>query len=128
MAASRTYGVLDVALALVHGLIGFAVAPSRSMAFNLIFAVVIALELSAGVALLLDVRGSRRLALVQSLVMLAFSATVIVLLVASAAYLRGVYGALGQGMAVLALVAAALVIELMALVPLFQLRFLLRER
>jgi hypothetical protein len=45
----------------------------------------------------------------------------------SAAYVRGIYGPLGRGVAVLAVCVAALAVELFALVPLFQLRFLLKK-
>ena len=48
------------------------------------------------------------------------------LLVVSSAYLRGVYGPLGQGIAVMTLLVAALVVEGFALLPLFQLRVLRR--
>jgi len=61
-------------------------------------------------------------------VLLVFAALVILGLVASSAYLRGVYGPLGQGMAIVSLLIAALVVEGFALLPIFQLRFLLRRR
>ena len=68
-----------------------------------------------------------RVSLATSLALLGFAAFVILGLVASSAYLRGVYGPLGRGLAVVTLVLAALMVELIALVPLFQLRFLLRK-
>ena len=58
--------------------------------------------------------------------LLLFSAVVVALLVASSAYLHGIYGPLGKGMAMMTLLVAALVIEAFALLPLFQLR--LRSR
>ena len=67
------------------------------------------------------------LGIVASVLLLAFAAVTVVLLVASSAYLKGVYGALGQGIAVVSLLIAALVIEGFALLPLFQLRFLLKK-
>jgi hypothetical protein len=122
----RGYGVLDLAFAGLWAWLGFSVAPSRSPAFSLALAVLVALHVVAGGALISGVSWARRVALLASGIALAFAAMVIVLLVASAGYLQGVYGALGRGMAVLALVAAALVVEVLALLPLFQLRFLLR--
>jgi hypothetical protein len=122
---SRTFAILDLAFAALHGWIGFAVAPSRAVAFQVALAIVIALELAAGVGLLVGARWARSVGIAMSVVLLAFAGVVLLLLVASAAYLRGVYGALGQGMAVLSLVAAALAVQLFALVPFFQLRFLL---
>jgi hypothetical protein len=124
----RLYGVLDLAFALFYAWIGFALAPSRSTAFNVTLGASCLLLVVAGAGLILRARWGRAAAIAASLALLAFSAAVIVLLVASSAYLRGVYGALGQGMAVLALVIAALVVEAFALLPLFQLRFLLGRR
>ena len=51
----------------------------------------------------------------------------IALLVASAAYLRGIFGGFGEGAALLCLVVIALVVEVMVLLPAFQVRFLLRD-
>jgi hypothetical protein len=61
-------------------------------------------------------------------VLLGFAATIILGLVASSAYLRGVYGPLGRGMALIAILIAALVVEGLALLPIFQIRFLLKHR
>jgi hypothetical protein len=124
----RLYGVLDLTFATFYAWLGFVLTPSRSTAFNLTLGTVCVMLAAAGVGLLLRARWGRVVAIAASLALLLFSAVVIVLLVASSAYLRGVYGALGQGMAVLALVVAALVLEGFALLPLFQLRFLLGRR
>jgi hypothetical protein len=124
----RIYGALDLAFALFYAWVGFVLTPSRSTAFNLALGTVCAMLAVAAVGLLLRARWGRVAAIAASLVLLLFSAVVIVLLVASSAYLRGIYGALGQGMAVLALIVAALVLEAFALLPLFQLRYLLGRR
>jgi hypothetical protein len=123
----RTYGILDVGLAALYGWIGFSLAPSRSPAFNAALVGVIALLLASGVSLLAGFRWARRLGLVAGCVLLGFAGLVIAGLVASAAYVRGIYGPLGRGVAVLALCLAALALELLALIPLFQVRFLLRK-
>jgi hypothetical protein len=60
--------------------------------------------------------------------LLASTILLIVRLVASAAFLAGVYGAFGQAAAASALVGVALVIELVALLPIVQLRYLLARR
>jgi hypothetical protein len=124
----RLYGVLDLGFAAFYAWVGFVLAPGRSRPFDVGLALVCALLVVAGVGLLLRARWGRAAAIAASALLLAFSAAVLVALVASAAYLRGVYGALGQGMAVLTLIIAALVVELFALLPLFQLRFLLGRR
>ncbi len=123
----RTYGLWDLALAGFYAWLGFSFVPSRSLSFNLALGVVVALLGMSGLALLAQVRWARPLGILASLALLVFAAVVIVGLVASSAYLRGVYGPLGRGMAAISLGIGALVVELFALVPLFQLRFLLKR-
>ncbi len=123
----RTYGLLDLGLAALYAWIGFAVVPSRSLSFRVALGSVIALLVASGVSLLLRARWSRLLGIVASSLVLGFAALTVLGLVSSAAYLRGIYGPLGKGVAIVAIAAAALVVELFALVPLFQLRFHLRR-
>src|SRR5215831_10559919 len=66
-----------------------------------------------------------RVAIVAGSALLASTILLIVRLVASAAFLAGVYGAFGQAAAASALVGVALVIELVALLPIVQIRYLL---
>ncbi len=77
--------------------------------------------------LLLRARWGRVLGLATSVALLVCAFVTMALLVVSAAYLRGIVGAFGEGAALVCLVAIALVIELMALLPAFQVRFLLRD-
>jgi len=123
--AVKFYGALDLAFAALYAWVFFGLTPGRSTAFNVGLALVCVLLAVAGVGLLAGARWGRRAAIAASLVLLAFAAAVIVALVMSAAYLRGIYGALGVGMAAVSLAAAALLVEVFALLPLFQLRFLL---
>ena len=123
----RTYGILDVGLAALYAWIGFVLVPSRSATFHLALGAVVALLGASGVSLLMQARWARRLGIVAAAALLGFAAVVISGLVASAAYVRGIYGPLGRGVAVLAVCAAALAVELLALVPIFQLRFLLKK-
>ncbi len=124
----RFYGALDVAFAALYAWLGFVVAPSRSTGFQVALAIVVALVGGAGVGLIARARWARPAALAASVVLLIFAAVLIFGLVASSAYLRGVYGALGRGMAVMGLGVAAIVVELFALLPIFQIRFLLKSR
>jgi hypothetical protein len=124
----RFYGALDLAFAALYAWFGFVLTPGRSTAFSVALAVVCLLLGGAGVGLVAGARWGRALAIAASCVLLAFSAIVIVGLVASSAYLRGIYGALGQGLAIVTLLVAALVVEAFALLPLFQLRFLLGRK
>ena len=123
----KLYGALDVAFAALYAWFGFVFTPGRSTAFNLALALVCVLLAGGGAGLLAGARWGRTLARVACWALLAFSAVVVLLLVVSSAYLRGVYGPLGQGMAVMTLLVAALVIEGFALLPLFQLRALARR-
>ena len=123
----KLYGALDLAFAALYAWFGFVYTPGRSTAFNLALALVCALLAAGGAGLLVGARWGRRLAIAACALLIAFAAVVIVLLVASSAYLRSIYGALGQGMALMSLLVAALIVEAFALLPLFQLRFLLRQ-
>ncbi len=123
--AVKLYGALDLAFAALYAYVGFVFTPGRSTPFNLGLGLVCALLTTAGVGLLLGARWGRVAAIAASVVLLLFAAAVIVALVISSAYLRGIYGALGQGMAAICLAIAALIVEAFALLPLFQLRFLL---
>jgi hypothetical protein len=121
----KFYGALDLAFAALYAWFGFVFTPGRSLAFNIALALVCLLLAAGGGGLLAGARWGRALAIAACAALLAFSAVVIVLLVASSAYLRGIYGPLGQGLAMVTLLVAALVLEAFALLPLFQLRFLL---
>jgi hypothetical protein len=123
----KLYGALDLSFAALYAWFGFHFTPGRSTTFNLALGLVCVLLAAAGVGLLAGVRWGRTLAQVASWVLLVFAGVVVLGLVASAAYLRGIYGPLGQGMSVMTLLVAALVLEAFALLPLFQLRFLSRQ-
>ena len=123
----KLYGALDVAFATLYAWFGFVFTPGRSTTFNVALAIICVVLAISGIGLLVDARWGRTLAHVACWALLAFAAVVVLLLVVSSAYLRGVYGPLGQGMAVMTLLVAALVVEGFALLPLFQLRALRRR-
>ena len=120
----KLYGALDVAFAALYAWFGFVFTPGRSTAFNVALALVCVLLAGAGAGLLTGARWGRPLARVVCVLLLVFAGVVGVLLVASSAYLRGVYGPLGKGMALITLAVAALVIEAFAILPVLQLRAL----
>lgn len=124
--AVRAYAAADFLFAALYAWIGFVVLPSRSRLFNVALALVVALLALSGAALAARARLARPLAIAASALLLALAATVIALLVAGVAYVRGVYGPLGQGVAWVSLVVAALVVELCGILPVLQLRFLRR--
>ena len=121
------YGALDLGFAALYAWLGFAVAPGRSPIWNVALASLVALLAASGGALLVGARFARPLAIITQTLLLVFCATTIVLLVASAAYLRGIYGPIGQGLAMVSLLIAALIVEGCGLLPMFQLRFLLQH-
>jgi hypothetical protein len=123
----RFYGACDLAFAALYLWVGFALAPSRSLAFNVALASLSGLLALAGSGLLLRARWGRMLAIIASVALLAFALLIIVLLILASAYFRGIYGALGQGIAAVSLCVAALVLEGFAILPICQLRFLLRD-
>lgn len=123
---ARWHGLADLLFATLYGWLGFVVVPGRSLAWNLALGGVTALLATAGAALFFRRRWALPLAVVAQAVLLACCAVVVLLLVASAAYLHGIYGSIGRGMALVGAVAVALVVELCGLLPIVQLRFLLR--
>jgi hypothetical protein len=123
----KLYGALDVAFAALYAWFGFVFTPGRSTAFNVALAVVCILLAGGGVGLLFDLPWGRLLARAACWLLLAFAFVVVALLVVSSAILRGAYGPLGQGISVMTLLVAALVVEGFGLLPLFQLRFFARQ-
>lgn len=123
---ARGYGVLDLLFAALYAWLGFFIVPSRSSAFRIVLACVVASVGAAGLALVIGgdgSRGARSLGILACGLLLLFALGGVVLLASSSAFLFGVYGAMGQGLAVGSLLVAALWIELCGLLPLFQLRF-----
>lgn len=120
----RLHGTLDLLFAALHGWLGFVVAPGRAAWWNILLAAIVGLLAAAGMGLLAGARWGRAVALVAQAALAAFCLVVVALLVASAAYLRGIYGPVGQGMALATLLVAALVVEVSGLLPWFQIRFL----
>ena len=128
---ARGYGLTDLGFAGLYAWLGFVFAPSRSRVFELVLGAVVALLACAGVGLVVAgerSRAARTLGIVACTVLLAFTAACVILLGMSCAFLFGVYGAIGRGLGVGALLIAALTVEVFGLLPLFQLRFHLRSR
>jgi hypothetical protein len=67
----------------------------------------------------------RQVAIVGGSLLLLTTFIIIVRLLASAAFLAGVYGAFGKAASTFALVAIALIVELVALLPIVQIKFLM---
>jgi hypothetical protein len=122
----RLYGILNLVFAAAYAVFGFVIAPSRELAFPIGVGAVCTLLAASGVGLLAGASWSRRIALLGCWTLLIGCAAMMVGLVASSAYLRGVYGGFGRGAAVVCLLGVAFVLQFAGLLPIFELRFLSR--
>ena len=120
-----TYGILDLVFAVVYVVLFSVVSPTRFplAAVQLWSLPVLAVMMAGG--MFLGGRTGWRMATIASALLLVDALWLLVRVLVSAGYLAGVYGSFGKAAAVVALIAAALVIELVALLPLFQLKYLM---
>ena len=119
------YGGLDVLFAAVYAIAIWKVIPNRlaSAAAHLWTFPVATLVMAAGTLL-----GTRRgwwIAVIGGSAVLLAMVLLIVRILISAAFLAGVYGAFGKAAATFALVMIALVIELVAILPIVQVKYLM---
>jgi hypothetical protein len=119
------YGVLDVVFAVVYAVAIWKVIPNRlpSAAVHLWSFPLATLAMGAGM-----LHGHARgwwIAVIAGSAVLLSTFVLIVRIAISAAFLAGVYGAFGKAAATFALVMIALVIELVALLPIAQVKYLL---
>jgi hypothetical protein len=126
--ASTAFGIVDLALAVLYAFLILRVIPSRSVTFTGVALAASALLAVGGVGMLVQSRLGLVLAAVAAAAMVAATFALVLLLVASAAYLHGIYDGIGQAGAAIAIVAALLVIEVVGLVPALQLVHLWRRR
>ena len=121
----RIYGALDVVFAVAYAFAIWKVIPNRlpSAALHL-WTFPIATLVVAGGMLSGGPRGWRIAVVGGSLVLLSVF-LLIVRIVISAAFLAGVYGGFGKAASTFALVMIALVIELVALLPIVQVKYLM---
>jgi hypothetical protein len=126
--ASTAFGIVDLALAVLYAFLVFRVIPSRSSTFTGIALAASALLAGGGVGMIVQNRFGLVIAAVAASAMVAATFALILLLVASAAYLHGIYDGIGQAGTALAIIAALLAIEVVGLVPALQLVHLWRRR
>lgn len=100
-------------------------APNRHGLYAaVLWGTVVAIAL-AGAGMLVRRPLGWRLAVAGCSGLLLLCVTLLVLILLSASYLAGVYGSMGVGAAVIALIGGALVIELCGILPALQLKFLM---
>lgn len=118
------YCAFDFVFAVVYALLVSEV-PNRHPAANaLLWSTVVAVAL-AGVGMLVRNRWGWRASVAGCGLLLVVTVALLVLLLLSASFLSGVYGSMGKGAALFAVLGGALVIELCGLLPAFQLKFLM---
>ncbi len=119
------YGGLDLLLGAVYALVIWKVIPNRlpSAAFHLWTLPVCTLVMGAG-----TLYGGRRgwwTAILGGSALLLSVIVLIARILISAAFLAGVYGAFGKAASTFAMVSVALIVELVALLPIVQIKFLM---
>lgn len=123
----RVYGGLDIGMACLYLFFFNYVVPPYSAALRWGFGSLSLLMIVAGLLLLFEQPLGRYLGLLVGYVLVGLTFTVAALLVAAVAYLRGVYGAFGQGASYATMVGIAVVIPYFGLPGAFQLQRLYRR-
>jgi peptidoglycan/LPS O-acetylase OafA/YrhL len=124
------YGALDQIFAVIYAYAVWKVIPNRLPSASLhLWSLPVLAQLMALGALAVWVPRARKIAwwvaVIAGSALLASSIVLILRIVVSAAFLAGTYGAFGKAAASTAMIGAALVVELVALLPLFQVKYLL---
>jgi len=118
------YAGLDFAMAIVYALM-LSQVPTRHTHHQILIWSTVGAVVVAGAGMLWRSPWGRRVAMAGCAVLLAVTVFLLVMILLSASFLAGVYGSMGRGAAGMALLAGALAIELIGLLPAFQLKFLM---
>jgi hypothetical protein len=119
------YAAVDFVMAALYAVLLFGVIPSRHGWVQILSVLLVAAPVVMGAAMIVRRSWSFWLGVAACAFLLGLALLVLVLTLVSAAFLAGVYGAFGRAASMFTLVAAALVIELVVLLPMFQLKFLM---
>jgi hypothetical protein len=119
------YGGLDLAFAAVYAFAIWKVIPNRLASASVHLWTFPVASLAMGAGMLLGGRRGWWIAVVSGSAVLLSTILLIARIVASAAFLAGVYGAFGKAAATFSLVMVALAIELVALLPIVQVKYLM---
>jgi peptidoglycan/LPS O-acetylase OafA/YrhL len=124
------YGALDQIFAVIYAYAVWKVIPNRLPSASLhLWSLPVLAQLMALGTLAVWVPPARKIAwwvaVIAGSALLASSIVLILRIVVSAAFLAGTYGAFGKAAASTAMIGAALVVELVALLPLFQVKYLM---
>lgn len=119
------YGGLDLAFGIVYALVIWNVIPNRLLSASIHLWSLPVCTIAMGVGTLIGGRTGWRIAVGAGSVLLASTILIIVRILISAAFLAGVYGAFGKAASTFAIVAVALIIEVVALLPIVQIKYLM---
>lgn len=119
------YAVLDLLMASLYAVVLFGLIPNRHAWVQVLSVLLVGAAGTMAVSMLLRRPWSWWTGVAACTAQLLLAIGFLVLTLLSAAFLAGVYGSFGRAAAVLSLLGAALIIELVALLPAFQLKFLM---
>ena len=119
------YAALDYIMAGLYAVVFFGLIPNRHGWVQVLAALLVAAPAAMGFAMLLRRRWSWWVGVVGCTALLVLALVFFTLTLISAAFLAGVYGSFGRAGAALALLGAALIVQLIVLLPAFQLKFLM---
>ncbi len=119
------YGSLAALFAVIYALLMWKVIPSRLPSAMLHLATIPLFTLVMAVGTLIGGRFGWWLAVVGGSLVLLSMIVLIARILASAAFLAGVYGAFGKAASTFALVSVALIVELVGILPICQVKFLM---
>jgi hypothetical protein len=122
--AALVFGIADLLTAAVVGLGVFVALPARWWPVDLAAAVLAALELVAGVALLVRATWAERAARAASAVALGLGLFLVTVLAVTASWLSGVYGPVGAGGAIILTLVAVLALPYLVVLPAVELVWL----
>jgi hypothetical protein len=117
------YAGLDFAMAVVYALLLLQLPTENAVHATLLWSMVGAVAL-AGAGMLVRSKLGWWASAAGCAILIGIAILLLVLIVLSASFLAGVYGSMGRGAAMMSLAAGALIIELVGLLPAFQLKFL----
>jgi hypothetical protein len=118
------YAGFDFAFAALYAFL-LAQVPTRHGLHGALLWSTVAAVVVAGAGMMVRNRWGWRAAVAGCGALLLVACVLLVLVLLSASFLSGVYGSMGQGAAMMALMAGAIIIELCGVLPALQLKFLM---
>ena len=119
------YGGLDLAFALMQAILIWKVVPNRLPSASIHLWTLPIATLVMGIATLVGGPRAWLTAVIAGSAALVSTFFLIVRIIVSAAFLSGVYGAFGKAASMTALTSIAIVVELVALLPIVQVKWLM---